>query len=49
LRDISDTHFADAKIITLLQDNLNIYAKSALYEAFPEPRCLVSRFEWIYS
>ena len=51
LRDISDTHFADAKIITLLQDNLNIHAKSSLYEAFPaaEARRLVNRFEWVYT
>src|SRR5260370_9339016 len=51
LRDISDTHFADAKIITLLQDNLNIHAKSSLYEAFPaaESRRLANRFEWVYT
>ena len=42
LRDISDPHFADAKIITLLQDNLNIHAKSSLYEAFPRPRLAAS-------
>ena len=44
-------HFADAKIITLLQDNLNIHAKSSLYEAFPaaEARRLVNRFEWVYT
>ena len=48
---ISDIHFADAKIITLLQDNLNIHVKSSLYEAFPaaEARRLVNRFEWVYT
>jgi DDE superfamily endonuclease len=51
LRDISDTHFADAKIITLLQDNLNIHVKSSLCEAFPaaEARRLVNRFEWVHT
>jgi len=51
LRDISDTHFAEAERITLLQDNLNTHAKSSLYQAFPaaEARRLVKRFEWIYT
>lgn len=51
LRDLSDTHFAGAKRITLLQDNLNIHAKSSLYQAFPaaEARRLADRFEWVYT
>jgi hypothetical protein len=51
LREISDTHFADAKRITLIQDNLNIHAKSSLYQAFPaaEARRLANRFEWVYT
>src|SRR5208337_2513610 len=38
-------------LITLLQDNLNIHAKSSLYQAFPAPeaRRLVQRFEWVYT
>ena len=35
LKDISDDYFPDADRITLLQDNLNIHAKSSLYQAFP--------------
>jgi len=51
LREISDVHFPDAEQITLLQDNLNIHAKSSLYQAFtaPEARRLVQRFEWVYT
>jgi hypothetical protein len=51
LRDLSDIHFAQAKSITLLQDNLNIHAKSSLYQAFPaaEARRLASRFEWVFT
>jgi hypothetical protein len=51
LREISDVHFPDAEQITLLQDNLNIHAKSSLYHAFtaPEARRLVQRFEWVYT
>jgi DDE superfamily endonuclease len=35
----------------LLQDNLNIHARSSLYEAFAaaEARRLVNRFEWVYT
>ena len=48
LKDLADVHFPDAKAIVLVQDNLNIHAKSSLYEAFPaaEARRLVERFEW---
>jgi hypothetical protein len=51
LKEISDIHFANAKSITLLQDNLNTHAKSSLYQAFPAPeaRRLVERFEWVYT
>jgi hypothetical protein len=51
LREISDIHFAGAKSITLLQDNLNTHAKSSLYAAFPaaEARRLVNRFEWVFT
>ena len=46
-----DTHFATAKVIVLVQDNLNIHSKASLYEAFPaaEARRLVERFEWHYT
>ena len=35
LKDLADTHFAAAKAIVLIQDNLNIHGKASLYEAFP--------------
>ena len=31
----ADRHFAQAKTIVLVQDNLNIHSKASLYEAFP--------------
>jgi len=51
LKDLADTHFADAKTIVLVQDNLNIHSKASLYEAFPaaQARRLVERFEWHYT
>jgi hypothetical protein len=51
LKELADLHFANAKGIILVQDNLNIYCKASLYEAFPaaEARRLVERFEWYYT
>src|SRR3989449_11512394 len=51
LKDLADLHFASAKQIVLVQDNLNIHAKASLYETFPAPeaRRLVERFEWHYT
>ena len=51
LKDLADIHFADAKTIVLVQDNLNIHCKASLYDAFPaaEARRLVERFEWHYT
>jgi hypothetical protein len=51
LKELADPHFAEAKIIVLVQDNLNIHSKASLYEAFPaaEARRLVERFEWHYT
>src|SRR5271155_948270 len=51
LKDLADLHFAKAKIIVLVQDNLNTHCKASLYEAFPaaEARRLVERFEWHYT
>lgn len=51
LKDLADIHFADAKTIVLVQDNLNMHCKASLYEAFPavEARRLVERFEWHYT
>ncbi len=51
LKDLSDVHFAGAKTIVLVQDNLNTHTPASLYEAFPAPeaRRLVERFEWHYT
>lgn len=51
LKDLSDTHFPEAKKIVLVQDNLNTHKPASLYEAFPpeEARRLVERFEWHYT
>jgi hypothetical protein len=38
LKDLADVHFANAKTIVLVQDNLNIHSKASLYEAFPARR-----------
>jgi hypothetical protein len=48
---LADIHFAHAKTIVLVQDNLNIHSKASLYETFPavEARRLVERFEWHYT
>src|SRR3982074_1814326 len=51
LKDLADVHFANARTIVLVQDNLNIHSKASLYQAFPAPeaRRLVERFEWHYT
>jgi uncharacterized small protein (DUF1192 family) len=51
LKELSDTHFPNAKKIVLVQDNLNTHKPVSLYEAFPpaEARRLVERFEWHYT
>ena len=51
LKDLADIHFAHAKTIVLVQDNLSIHSRASLYEAFPavEARRLVERFEWHYT
>jgi DDE superfamily endonuclease len=51
LKDLSDEHFPDARIIVLVQDNLNTHTRASLYIAFPpdEARRLVERFEWHFT
>jgi hypothetical protein len=51
LKDLSDSHFPDARKIILVQDNLNTPKPASLYEAFSaaEARRLVERFEWHYT
>jgi DDE superfamily endonuclease len=51
LKELSDTHFPQARKIVLVQDNLSTHKAASLYEAFPakEARRLVERFEWHYT
>jgi hypothetical protein len=35
LKELSDTHFPDARKIILVQDNLNTHKPASLYEAYP--------------
>ncbi len=51
LKELTDVHFAEARTIVLVHDNLNIHCKASLYEAFPaaEARRLVERLEWHYT
>jgi DDE superfamily endonuclease len=51
LKELADVHFAKAKKIVLMEDNLNTHKPASLYEAFPaaEARPLVERFEWHYT
>ena len=48
LKEVSDTWFANAPKIALVQDNLSTHKPASLYEAFPaaEARCIAERFEW---
>jgi hypothetical protein len=38
LKDLSDSHFPDARKIILVQDNLNTHKPASLYEAFSAGR-----------
>src|SRR5262249_60358057 len=51
LKDLADIHFAHAKTIVLVQDNLSIHSKASLCEVFPalEARRLVQRFVSAYA
>jgi hypothetical protein len=51
LKDLADIHFAHAKTIVPIQDNLSIHNKASLYEAFSavEAGRLAERFEWHYT
>ena len=51
LKELADVHYAKAKKIVLMEDNLNTHKPASLYEAFPaaEARRLVERFEWHYT
>ncbi len=51
LKDLSDTHFPNARKIILVQDNLNTHKPASPHQAFPaaEARRLVERFELRYT
>jgi len=51
LKDLSDVHYPQAKIIRLVMDNLNTHKLSIFYEFYPpeEARRLVQRFEVHYT
>lgn len=51
LAELSDTHFADAEKIVLVQDNLNTHTPASLYATFPpeQARRIADRFEWVYT
>jgi len=50
LEDIAN-QYAEAKIITLVMDNLNTHAPGSLYETFPpdKAKALWDRFEFVYT
>jgi hypothetical protein len=51
LREISDETYPEAKVIVLVQDNLNTHSPASLYEAFEpaEAKRLADRFEFHYT
>jgi hypothetical protein len=51
LRKLSDEVYPEAKVIVLVQDNLNTHSPASLYEAFTpaEAQRLAARFEWHYT
>ena len=51
LAELSDTTFADAEKIVLVQDNLNTHTPASLYATFPpeKARRIADRFEWVYT
>jgi hypothetical protein len=50
LQDIAE-HYADARRITLVMDNLNTHTPASLYETFPpeQAKALWDRFEFVYT
>ena len=51
MRDLADIHFADAKRIRVVLDNLSTHTAGALYETFPAPEAhrLLRRLEFHYT
>ncbi len=51
MRDLVDTHYADATLIRVVLDNLSTHTAGALYETFPAPEAhrLLQRLEFHYT
>jgi DDE superfamily endonuclease len=50
MQDLADIHFADAKRIRVMLDNLSTHTAGALYETFPaEAHRLLQRLEFHYT
>lgn len=51
MKELVDVHYAKAKKITLVMDNLNTHRMSCLYEAFPpeEARRIVEKIEVVHT
>jgi transposase len=48
MRELVDVHFPDAKVVTVVQDQLNTHSPAALYEFFPpaEAKRILDRLEF---
>ena len=51
MQDLVDSHFPDAVLISVVQDNLNTHTPAALYEAFApaEARRIISKLDFRYT
>ena len=51
MRDLVETHYADAMLIRVVLDNLSTHTAGALYETFPTPEAhrLLQRLEFHYT
>ena len=51
IREVANTHYRDAKKITLVMDNLNTHKPSSLYETFEpkEAKRIWDRFEFVFT
>jgi transposase len=51
MRDLTDSHYPDADLIRVVQDNLSTHTAGALYETFPAPEAhrILQRLEFHYT
>lgn len=51
MRDLADTHYAEADLIRVVLDNLSTHTAGALYETFPAPQAhrILQRLEFHYT